>query len=132
MRRPRAPLIAIKREVTSSIESAEFVLDEDFDVIDEKPVKIEPDPRQLRAGIAALAIRPPLSAASSSSSKAAAAPGPSGWGVRGVSLGQIPCGELGPADPPLKRGRPKGSKAGLASLTTSTRCRKGRPRSKPK
>ena len=97
VRRPRAPPIVVKREVTSSIELAKFVLDEDFDVVNEKPIKIEPDPRQLCAGVAALTIRPPPSAASSSSGEGAAAPGPSGWGVRGVALGQIPGGELGPA-----------------------------------
>ena len=38
-RSPRAPIVETKREVMSSIESAEFVQDEDFDV------KIEVDPR---------------------------------------------------------------------------------------
>ena len=101
---PRAPL------VTSSIESEEFLIDKDFGV-DEKPVKVELDPHQLRAGIAALAIGPPQSSASSSSGEAvAAAPGPSRWGVRGFAFSHIPGGELGPADPPGRRGRPKGSK----------------------
>ena len=110
VRRPRAPIITVNREVTSSIESVEFVVNEDFDV-DVKPVKIELDPRQLQAGIAALAIRPPPSSASSSSGEAAAAaPGPSNWCVRGKALGCIPGGGLGPADPPRRRGRPKGSK----------------------
>ena len=111
VRRPRAPIIELKREETSSIESEEFVVDEDFDV-DVKPVKIELDPRQLRAGIAALAIRPPPSSVSSSTSgeAAAAAPGPSQWGVRSHALNRIPEGDLGPADPPRRRGRPKGSK----------------------
>ena len=78
VRRPRAPIITVNQEVTSSIESVEFVVDEDFDV-DLKPIKIELDPRQLRAGIAALAIRPPPSSASSSTSgEAAAAAHPSG------------------------------------------------------
>ena len=37
VRRPRAPIITVKREVTSSIKSAEFIVDEDFNV---KPPKI--------------------------------------------------------------------------------------------
>ena len=109
-RRPRAPIVETQREITSSIESAEFIQDEDFDV---KPqVKIEVDPRQLRAGIAALAIRPPPSSPSSSTSgkAAAAAPGPSQLGVRSSALCRIPEGDLGPTDPPRRRGRPKGSK----------------------
>ena len=110
VRRPRAPLVMVKRDVTSSIESVEFVIDDDFGV-DVKPVKGQLDPRQLHAGIAALAIRPPPSSASSSSGKAAAAaPGPSSWAVRGVALSEIPGGELGPADPPRRRGQPKGCK----------------------
>ena len=85
--------------------------EEDYDVKPE--VKVELDPRQLRAGIAALAIRPPPSSASSSMGEpAAAAPGPlsQGWGVRVAGLSRIPEGGLGPADPPRRRGRPKGSK----------------------
>ena len=110
VRRPRAPLIEVKRELTSSIESAEFIVDEEFEL--KPPIKIEIDPRQLRAGIPALAIRPPPSAASlsASSEAAAAAPGPSNWGVRGAALSRVPGGELGLADPPRQRGRPKGSK----------------------
>ena len=47
--------------MTSSIESVEYQQDEDYDM---KPaVRVELDPRQLRAGIAALAIRPPPSPA---------------------------------------------------------------------
>ena len=111
--RPRAPIVTrfeCKAEI-SSIESVEFVADDDYDV---KPVvKIELDPRQLRAGIAALAIRPPPSSASSETSEpAAAAPGPlsQGWGVRTAGLSRIPEGGLGPADRPRRRGRPKGFK----------------------
>ena len=52
---PRTPIVECKAEVTSSIKSVKFQQDEDFDV---KPaIRIEVDPRQLRAGIAALAIR---------------------------------------------------------------------------
>ena len=108
-RRPRAPLVEVKREVESSSESAEYIVDEDFDI--KPPVKVEIDPRQLRAGIAALAIRPPPSAASSSSEAAAAAPGPSQWGIRSAAMCRIPVGILGQADPARRRGRPKGSKS---------------------
>ena len=107
VRGPREPIVPVKREVTSSIASVKFIVDEDFDV-DVKPPKIELDHRQLRAGIAALEIWPPPSPASSSSGEAAAAaPGPSNWAVRGKVN---PGGELGPADMPRRRGRPKGSK----------------------
>ena len=89
--RPHAPIdtrFKCKAEI-SSIELVEFVADDDYNV---KPVvKMELDPRQLRAGIAALAIRPPPSSASSETGEpAAAAPGQ--------------------ANPPRRRGRPKGSK----------------------
>ena len=96
----------MKREVAegSSIESAEFVLDSEFNI---KRPKVELDPRQLRRGIAALAIAP---SDSSSASGDTGAPGPSGWGVRLAPLSRIPEGDLGPADPPRRRGRPKGSK----------------------
>ena len=84
------------------------MIDEDFEV---KPVIKTEEPQRLRAGLAALAIRPPPSTASlSTSGGAAAAPGPSGWGVRGVALSIEPGGDLGPADPPRRQGRPKGSK----------------------
>ena len=105
----RPPIVEYKAEVTWSIESAEFLQDEDFDVT--PTIRIEVDPRQLRAGSAALAIRPPPSPASSTSGKAAAAaPGPSQWGVWSAALCRIPEGDLGPAEPPRRRGRPKGSK----------------------
>ena len=100
--RPRAPIdtrFECKAEI-SSIEPVEFVADDDYDV--KLVVKIELDPRQLRAGIAALAIRPPSSASSGTGEPAAAAPGPSSqsWGVRTAGLSRIPEGGLGPADPP--------------------------------
>ena len=87
--RPRAPLVTIKREVNeSSIESVEFVDNNLEDFIDVKPpVKVEINPRQLRAGVAGLSIRPPQSAASTSSSeRATAAPGPSQWVQRTATL----------------------------------------------
>ena len=86
----------------SSIESAEFILDDEFEI---KPPTVELDPRQLRRGIAALAIAPPpTSPSSSTSGKSSGTAGPSNWGVRSVPL------NLGPADLPRRRGRPKGSK----------------------
>ena len=79
-RRPLAPLFEVKREIKSSIDSAEYIVDEEFAIDAKHPVKIEVDPCPLRAGIAALAIRPPPSTASTSSGEAAAAaPGPSRW-----------------------------------------------------
>ena len=82
-RRPCAPIIECKAEV-SSIESLKFTADEDFDM---KPaVKVELDPRQLRAGIAALAIRPPSPGSSEASE--AAAPGPSGRADSGTPASQ--------------------------------------------
>ena len=106
--RPRAPIYApidCKAEI-SSLESVEFVADEDYDL---KPdVKVKLDPR-MRPGIAALGIRPPPSEASSGSGEhASAAPGPSNY--RTAALCRVSGGELGPADPPRKLGRPKGSK----------------------
>ena len=110
-RRLRAPIDApfgdLKAEV-SSIESEFFA--EEFAV---KPnVKVHLDPHQLghplQAGIAALAIRPPPSSSSSSAGgDAAAGPGPSRFGEPGGILE----GDLGPADPPRRHGRPKGSKS---------------------
>ena len=106
-RHPRAPIVDVKREVGSSIESVEFVLDDEFDV---KPPKVEIDLRQLRRGIAALTIAHLPTSPSSSTSGDAGAPGPSNWGIRLAPLNRIPEGNLSPADPPRKRGRPKGSK----------------------
>ena len=118
--RPRAPLrtpVADVKAEISLIESMEFFADKVDDVKDVKP-RIEFDPRQigdpLQVRIAALAIRAPLSS-SSAEGGAAAAPGPSGHqepqGLRWQSNGRIPQGHLGPADPPRKRGQPKGSKS---------------------
>ena len=113
----------------SSIESVEFVADE-FDV---KPdIKAPFDPRQfgdlLQIRLAALAIWQPPSS-SSVGEGAAAAPGPSHvlepWGVRLQNQGRIPAGDLGPADPPKRRGRPKGSKSRprvAFSLDTLPKC----------
>ena len=115
----------------SSIESVEFVEEEEEeeDVKPDLKFGIPFDPRQrdnlLQASLAALAIRP-SSSSSSVNEGTSAAPGPSRFpepsGLRGQSLGHIPEGDLGPADPPRRRGRPKGSKTrprvafGLATL----------------
>ena len=111
-RRPRAPLTVVKREIESSeTESVEFVVDKKFE-IDVKPrVGVELDPRQLRAEVTALLLRPTPSSASTSSGEGAAAPGPSKWSHRTAALCCIPSQSLGPADPPRGRGRPKGSKS---------------------
>ena len=114
VRRPRAPLRPVKREVDSSeIDSVEFVIDNaDEDVkLAARPVKIEQDPRQVRLGLAAISIRPPPSSACTSWEEAAAAPGPSQCARWTQALCRIPDKGLGPADPPRGRGRPKGSKS---------------------
>ena len=107
--RPRALLIVVKAEVRESeTSSVEFVVDEEDlerPVKAENPVKIEPDPRQLTARIAAITIRQPASTSSEE------AQGPSGSDYRTQPLSRIPSGQLGPADPPRGRGRPKGSRS---------------------
>ena len=108
--RPRAPLFAIvKREVhESETDSAEFVVDErDAEDVKVEP-KIEPDPRQLSARVAALAIRHPDYTASTSSEEAQ---GPRAIAYRTQPLCAIPSSQLGPAAPARKPGRPKGSKS---------------------
>ena len=87
-RRPRAPIIEVKREVMSSIESVEFVADDN----DKPDVKygIPFNPRQigdpLQASLGASAIWP-SSSTSSVNQGAAATPGPSRyqelWGIGG-------------------------------------------------
>ena len=89
-------------------DSAEFVVDErDVEDVKLEP-KIEPDPRQLSARVAALAIRHPALSASTSSEEAQ---GPYIPEYRTQPLCRIPSGQLGPADAPRGRGRPKGSKS---------------------
>ena len=106
VRRPRAPIVEVKKEVGSSIESAEFVIDEEFDL---KSPKIEFDPRQLQRSIAALAVVPsPTSESSSASGRRSARP--IKLGCADSAAEQNPGGDLGPADPPRRRGCPKGSK----------------------
>ena len=98
----------------------EFIADNDVDVKPDLKYRVPFDPRQigdpLQASLAALAIRPqPSSTSSSIEEGAEATPGPSRfqepWGIRWKSQGRIPEGDLGPADPPRKRGRPKGLKS---------------------
>ena len=83
------------------------MIDEDT-IKREQPIKVEADPRQITLGLAAIAIRPANSAASTSSEEAA---GPSHTAYLTEALCRIPSGQLGPADPPRGRGRPKGSKS---------------------
>ena len=74
--RPRAPLRPVKQEVRESeADSVEFIVDEDIErpIKLERPFKIEPDPRQITSGIAAITIRQPSASTSSEE-----APGPSG------------------------------------------------------
>ena len=95
VRRPRAPLVVVKREIDSSeVESVEFVVDDEF-AIDLKP-QLKVDPRQL----AAISIRSTPSSASTSSGEGAAAPGPSQWAHRTAALCRIPSQSFGPADSP--------------------------------
>ena len=71
-------------------------------------MKIEVDPRQICARLAAVSIKQPAPTASSSSEEVA---GPSGTVYRTQALQRIPSSQLGPADPPRGRGHPKGSKS---------------------
>ena len=83
----------------------EFIVDEE-DV--ERPIKVEPKiepfPCQLSVRIAAIAIQP-ASAASTSSEE------PYVPEYRTQPLCRIPSGQLGPAETPQGRGRPKGLKS---------------------
>ena len=96
-RRPRAPLKAVKAEVRESeVDSVEFVVD-DEDHVDVKPeIKVELNPRQLHARVAAIAT----------SSDEAHRPE-----YQTQPLCRIPHGQLGPAGQPRGHGRPKGSKS---------------------
>ena len=106
VRRPRGPLVLVKREIDlSEVELLEFVVDDKFK-IDVKP-QVVLDPRQLQ--LAALSIPPTPSSASTSSGEGAAAPGPSQWAHRTEALCRVPSQSLGPADQPRGKGRPKGS-----------------------
>ena len=114
-RRPCASLRAVKAEFRESeVDSMEFVIDDED--ADDKPevgsIKIEPDPRQLIARVAAIETRQPASTASTSSEEAQ---GPSLY--RTQPLCRVPPCQLGPADPPRRPGRPKGSKSRLRIAT---------------
>ena len=96
------------------MESVEYIVDdrdevEDVDV-DVKPaakpvkVKVEADPRQIRAGLAAISLRPPPSSAFTASEETVG-------GHRTAALCRIPSNVLGPADQPRGGGWPKGSKS---------------------
>ena len=134
-RRPRAPLQTPEFKVRAEISSIELIKD----VSDCKPditfdckPDIPFDPRQqsdpLQASLAALAI-----SSSSSSIDEKSAPGPSRYaeplGIRGAHLCHLPDGDLGPADPPRRRGRPKGSKSRPASHSLQRPCQSARRRS---
>ena len=99
-RRPRAPLRTIKAEVRESeADSADFTFkDEDVNV-DVKPV-IVPDPRHLSARVAAISIRQPESGGEDRHAS-----------FRTQPLCRVPSSQLGPGDPPIRPGRPKGSKS---------------------
>ena len=116
-RRPHAPIREVKREVDESEpDSAEYGIGAS-DVIDVKPdvkPKIAMDHRQLTVRVAAIAIRPATSPASSPEAQS-----PS---YRTQALCNVPSARLGPADPPRRPGRPKGSKSRprIAAVATST------------
>ena len=118
-RRPRAPLRVVKREVRESEpDSVEFAVDVN-DEVDVKPdirVKIERDPRHLTARVAAITIRQPPSSASSEEPQR-----PTTASYRTQPLCGVPSARLGPADPPRRPGRPKGSKSRprIAARTTT-------------
>ena len=134
LRRPRVPLRTpeVKAEI-SSIESVDFEANE-FDVKPDVKPDILLDPRQtegsLRIGLAALAIRPSsLSSLVDEGPSTSQAPirYPEAWGFRGQRLSHVPEGDLGPADPPRKRGRPKGSKLRpRVAFAILRRCRRVR------
>ena len=109
---PRAPLRPTKKEVRESetSSSVEFFIDdaEDVKVKVEASVEVTEDPRQLCARLAAIRVAQPAPTASSSSKEVA---GPSGTAYRTQALRRIPSAQLGPAEPPRGRGRPKGSKS---------------------
>ena len=110
--RPHAPLRAINAEVRESeAESVEFVFeDEEEKAKDVKP-KIELDPHQLSARVAAISIWQPSSAASASS-------GEERDGTQPPC--RVPPSQLGPVDLPQRPGRPKGSKRGRKSRRSRT------------
>ena len=113
--RPRGPL-RLQEAVKAEVSSIELIKSINVDSPYLKPV-IPFDPRQLddplQLQVAALKIEP--SSSSVKDLKPQQAPGPLRfvypWGVRGTTLCHTPDKVLGPADPPRRRGRPKGSKS---------------------
>ena len=105
-RRPRTPLRAVKAEVRESeTDSVEFVFEDEEEEKPEGDVKprIELDPRQLSARVAAISIRQPESAASTFSGEER------NCLFRMQPPCRVPPSQLGPADPPRRPGRPKGA-----------------------
>ena len=106
----------VKQEVRESEDSAEYEIGAGY-TIDVKP-DIKPDialdPRQLTVRVAAIAIRPATSAASSPEAQRP--------NYRTQALCHVPSARLGPADPPRRPGRPKGSKnkPRIAAAATTT------------
>ena len=139
--RPRAPLRPTKKEVRESeaSSSVEFVINdaEDIKVKVEAPAEVTEDPRQLCARLAAIRVVQPTPTASSASKEVA---GPSGTAFRTQALRRIPSAQLGPAEPPRGRGRPKGSKSrprvaltfGTSALPERAEAAKARTKIAPK
>ena len=107
--RPRAAIREVKREVRESEPNSSEYGIATSDVVDVKPdvkPEVAMDPRQLTVRVAAIAIRPAPSAASSPEAQ-----GPPQPSYRTKALCHVPSARLGPADPPRRPGRPKGSKS---------------------
>ena len=124
-RRPRAPLRDVKREVRESEpDSAECMVnaaDEEVDVKPDVKPKVAQDPRQLTARVAAITIRQPHSAASEEEAQKLVPSDTGPANYRTQPLCSVPSARLGPADPPQRPGRPKGSKSRprIAAVTTT-------------
>ena len=122
--RPRTPLRPTKPEVyESEPSSVEFVVTEEDDV----KVKVEAEEefwieQELRLAVAAISIAPQASRQQAPTPSASSeVAGPSGTAYRTQALCRIPSAQLGPADPPPGRGRPKGSKSRpMVALTYET------------
>ena len=118
---PRAPLRPTKQEVRESeASSVEYCIDEtdDVKVKVEAPIEVVQDSRQMCVKLATVRIKQPAPTASSSAEEFAE---PSGTAYHTQALRRIPSCQLGTADPPRGRGRPKGSKSRpRVSLTFGT------------
>ena len=122
--RPRAPIRETKREVRESEpDSSKFAISpaKEADIKPDIKLDIGPevtaDPHQLTIRVAAIAIRP-AGASAASSTEAQRQPVPN---YRTQPMCHVPSARLGPADPPRKPGRPKGSKsrARIAAIATT-------------